>query len=91
MMAAKGGRMKRTVSHAEAFAVALVALLTAVPTDILGYILRAIPAEQKSIYALHGIMLVSKSWRAAAREVLADMSWLKPFTQAARTLCARTC
>ena len=63
--------MKRTVSHATA--IAFVAALTTVATDILGYILRATPEEQKSIYALYGVMLVSKSWLTVAREVLADM------------------
>lgn len=92
--------MKRTASHepAASFAVPFIALLMALSnSDILGYILRTTPAGQESICALHFMMSVSRSWLAAAREVLADEQWLVPFVQAAerflrrdRLLCAHS-
>ena len=51
--------------------------------NLLGLFLRADPATQASIDALHALKLVCKSWLAAARLVLADAQWLAPFIEAA--------
>jgi len=63
-------------SHAEAFLLA---------PDVLGSVLRAAPAGQASICALHAFKLVCKIWLAVARQVLADAQWLTPFVEAAES------